>query len=96
MFYRNRSPPLGLIVWPTKWFPSLDARNKYAGVISSILAIFPLGIVCLISSILSAGNSDNILVSVAPGATQFTLMFLSPISSDNDLVNEMIAPFAAV
>ena len=33
--------------------------------------------------------------AVTPGATQLALIFLSPISNDNDLVKDIIAAFAA-
>ena len=96
MFYKNTSPPLGLIHWPTKWLPASEAKNKYAGAISSTLAMFPFGMLCLMPSSISSGTSASILVSVAPGATQLALIFLLPISNDNDLVKDIIAPFAAV
>ena len=56
----------------------------------------PFGIEALIPSNISVGTSESILVIVAPGATQFALMFTVPISNDNDLVNDIIAPLAAV
>jgi hypothetical protein len=89
------SPPLGLRHCPTKWRASSEARNTYAGTISSTVARRRLGIEAISDSIKSLSMPSTIRVCVAPGATQLAVMLLVPISCESERVNAIIPALAA-
>ena len=81
------------MVWPVIYEASSEARNATNLDMSSPLPNRPRGIDFSICFLESLSKKDVISVSIYPGATQFTVMFLEPNSFASDLVKPLSADF---
>jgi len=86
---------LELSTWPTMNFESSQARNSAAAAMSRGSPKRPIGVIPSICLRTSLGIGAVIGVSMNPGAMQLTRIPIGTTSRATDLVNEMIAPFAA-